>query len=149
LKYHNYEGERKKYDRYEGQEMLDMVRATLERELPFYRKHNIPVILMPIDPFYYQLSHVEKNPTLKKWKTLQYIVRAARDLIFAFNELLVEVSDKHDLVFFMDTRPIIDAQNRDETHADHIHYSAKGDKLVAEALLEFMVRHNLIPQSGS
>lgn len=148
LKYYNYEGKRKKYDQYQGQEMLGMVRATLERELPLYQKHNIPVILMPIDPFYYQLSNVDKNPTLKKWKTLQYIVRAARDLIFAFNELLIEISEEYDGVFFMDTRPIIDAQNRDETHADHIHYSARGDRLVAEALLEFMIRRKLLPQSG-
>lgn len=145
-KYLNYEGERKKYDRYEGEEMLEMVRATLHRELPLYREHNIKVILMPIDPFYYQLSNVEKNPVLKKWKTLQYIVKAARDLIFSFNELLIEVSHEYNHVFFLDTRSIMDAQNRDETHADHIHYSSRGNKLAAGALLEFMIQHDMLPQ---
>ncbi len=145
LKYYNYEGKRKKYDHYEGSEMLQMVRETLYRELEFYKDHHIKVVLMPIDPFYYQLSNLDKNSTLIKWKQLQYIVKAARDLIYQFNDLLIEVSQEFDHVYFLDTRPILDTHNRDETHIDHIHYSGKGAKIVAEKLLDFLIQHKLIP----
>lgn len=145
LKYANYEGSRKKYDHYEGSDMLEMVRETLYRELGFYRKHGIPVVLMPIDPFYYQLSNLDKNTGLKKWKQLQYIVKAARNLIYQFNDQLIEISKGFDHVYFLDTRPILDRHNRDETHIDHIHYSGIGARIVARHLLDFLLEKQLIP----
>jgi hypothetical protein len=145
MKYYNYEGTRKKYDYYEGSDMLQMVRETLYNELDFYKQHNIPVVLMPIDPFYYQISNLDKNPTLKKWKQLQYIVKAARDLIYQFNDLLIEISQEFDHVYFLDTRPILDQHNRDKTHIDHIHYSGTGARIVAKHLLDFLIEHQLIP----
>lgn len=145
-KYHNYEGVRKKYDQYQGGEMLEMVRETLYRELRFYQDYPVHIILMPIDPFYYQLSNVEKNPSLKKWKNWQFIVKAARNLIFQFNDLLREVSEDFDRVHFFDTRPVLDAGNRDETHGDHVHYSDQGNKVIARALLDFMIEKKLLPE---
>ena len=148
LKYSNYEGKRKKYDDYEGSEMLQMVRDTLARELEFYRKHGIPVVLMPIDPFYYQITNLDRNTRLKKWKQLQYIVKAARNLIYQFNDQLIEISNEFDHVYFLDTRPVLDQTNRDETHIDHIHYSGAGARIVAKLLLDFLTEKRLIPEGN-
>ena len=40
----------------------------------------------------------------------------------------------------------VNVGSRDETHADHIHYSSRGNKLAAGALLEFMTQHDMLPQ---
>lgn len=141
----NIEDKRKKYDRYDGTEMFTHVRKILMEELNFYRDQSINIVLLPIDPFYYQLSNRVKNVTLRKWKRLKFVVEAIDELVFQYNNLLMEVSQKFDNVFFFDTRPIMDNQNREEMYADHVHFSGRGNRIVAEKLFNFLSERQLIP----
>jgi len=140
---------RKKYDKYDGTEMLRNAREVLQKELNFYRDHSIYVVLMPIDPFYYQLSGLEKNTTLTKWHTIKDIVDAVDELVVQYNHMLIEVSQEFENVFFFDTRVLMDAQNREEMYADHIHYSPKANRIVANGLFHFLIQHQLLPAAAS
>lgn len=147
--YDNDSDKRKKYDKYDGTEMLEHVRKILLEELSLYGDQSINVVLMPIDPFYYQLSNLEKNVTLRKWKKLKFVVEAINELVLQYNHLLRKISQRFDNVYFFDTRPIMDAHNREAMYADHVHFSGKGNKIVAENLLLFLAKHKLIPPAVS
>jgi hypothetical protein len=140
---------RKKYDKYNGIKMLKNAREVLQKELSFYRDHSIYVVLMPIDPFYYQLSGLEKNPTLTKWQSIMDIVDAVDELVVQYNNMLIEVSQEFENVFFFDTRVLMDAQNREEMYVDHIHYSPKANRIVANGLFNFLIQHQLLPAAAS
>ena len=140
---------RKKYDKYDGTEMLKNAREVLQKELNFYRDHSIYVVLMPIDPFYYQLSGLEKNNTLKKWHRIKDIVDAVNELVVQYNNMLIEVSQGFENVFFFDTRVLMDARNRKEMYVDHIHYSPRANKIVAKGLFNFLIQHQLLPAAAS
>jgi len=143
-----YEGKRKKYDKYDGTEMVGNAREILQKELSFYQDHSIYIVLMPIDPFYYQLSGLEKNNSLSKWHTIRDIVEAVDELVFQYNNMLIEVSQEFENVFFFDTRPLMDAENREEMYVDHIHYSPEANKIVAKGLFDFLTQHQLLPEAA-
>jgi lysophospholipase L1-like esterase len=143
-----YEGKRKKYDKYDATEMVKNARKILQKELSFYRDHSIYIVLMPIDPFYYQLSGLEKNNSLSKWHTIRDIVDAVDEMVFLYNNMLIEVSQEFENVFFFDTRPLMDAENREEMYVDHIHYSPKANKIVAKGLFDFLTQHQLLPEAA-
>ena len=143
------EGSRKKYDRFECGEMLQNARRVLEEELAYYRDHSVNVILMPVDPFYYQLSGLEKNQTLKKWLALQDVADAINEMVTQYNDMLIEVSKRFDNVFFFDTRVLMDANDRGAMYADHIHYSPEGNRIIAQGLYDFILRHHLLPEKAS
>lgn len=140
---------RKKYDSYDGTEMIENARKVFRKELRFYRDHSIYVVLMPIDPFYYQLSGLEKNPSLTKWHTIRDIVDAVDELVVQYNNMLIEVSQEFENVYFFDTRVLMDAQNREEMYADHIHYSPKANRIVAQGLFNFLIQYHLLPPDAS
>jgi hypothetical protein len=135
------------FEEYDGTEMLSHARILLDKELTFYRNHSVKVILMPIDPFYYQLSGIEKNSKLKKWGNFKEWVDAVEELVVHFNHMLIEVSREYENVFFFDTRPLIDAQDRNEMYVDFMHYSPKANEIVAKGLFDFLNQHQLLPKS--
>jgi hypothetical protein len=138
----------KVFEKYDGTEMLKNARNILKKELSFYRDHSVNVILMSIDPFYYQLSGMERNPTLKQWRTFKEWVEAVKELIVRYNQMLIEVSREFENVFFFDTRPLVDAQDRDEMYVDFMHYSAKANEIVAKGLFDFLTQQHLLPRSA-
>jgi hypothetical protein len=139
---------RKVFEKYDGTEMLKNAGMILREELSFYRAHSVYVILMPIDPFYYQLSGMEKNPTLKQWRTFKEWAEAVSGLIVQYNHMLIEISREFENVFFFDTRPLVDARDRDEMYIDFMHYSAAANEIVAKGLFDFLTRHRLLPESA-
>jgi hypothetical protein len=138
---------RKVFEKYDGTEMLKNARMVLKKELSFYRDHSVSVVLMPIDPFYYQLSGMEENPTLKKWRTFKEWVDAVKELIVQYNHMLIDVSKEFENVFFFDTRPLVNAHDRNEMYVDFMHYSAKANKIVAKGLFDFLTQQQLLPGS--
>ena len=87
-------------------EMLMHVRSVLHEELAFLQKYSIPVVLMPINPFYYQLSGQEKNASLKEWRAMQVYVQDWDELIRQYNDSLVSVAKESDNAFFLETRQL-------------------------------------------
>jgi len=138
----------KVFEKYDGTEMLKNARMILKEELSFYRNHSVNVVLMSIDPFYYQLSGVEKNPGLKQWRTFKEWAEAVSELVVQYNQMLIEISREFDNVFFFDTRSLVDARDRDEMYVDFMHYSAEANKIVAKGLFEFLTQQHLLPGSA-
>lgn len=126
--------------------MLNQVKRVLEGELAFYRTHAIPVLLMPINPFYYQRSGQERNPQLRDWQRFKGYVEDWDDLISAYNDVLIEVTQRFDNTYFFDTRLVMDGQNRDEMYIDYIHHSPEGNRALAEAFFNFLIRHQLLSE---
>jgi lysophospholipase L1-like esterase len=138
---------RKVFEKYDGTEMLENARAIFRKELSFYRDHSVKVVLMSIDPFYYQLSGVEKNPGLKQWPIFKEWAEAVSELVIQYNHMLIEISREFDNAFFFDTRPLVDARDRDEMYVDFMHYSAKANEIVAKGLYDFLTQQRLLPES--
>jgi hypothetical protein len=137
----------KVFEKYDGTLMLENARAILRKELSFYRDHSVKVVLMSIDPFYYQLSGVEKNPGLKQWPIFKEWAEAVSELVIQYNQMLVEISREFDNAFFFDTRPLIDARDRDRMYVDFMHYSPRANRIVATGLYDFLTQQHLLPES--
>lgn len=137
----------KVFEKYDGTEMLENARTILRKELSFYRDHSVKVVLISIDPFYYQLSGVEKNPGLKQWPIFKEWAEAVSELVIQYNHMLIEISREFDNAFFFDTRPLVDARDRDEMYVDFMHYSVKANRIVAKGLYDFLTQQRLLPES--
>jgi hypothetical protein len=90
---------------------------------------------------------VGKNPGLKKWPVFKEWAEAVSDLVIQYNQMLVEISREFDNAFFFDTRPLIDARNRDNMYVDFMHYSPRANRIVAKGLYDFMTQRHLLPES--
>jgi lysophospholipase L1-like esterase len=130
-------------------EMLQNVRLVLVEQLRFLSGHSIPVVLLPINPFYYQLAGQEKNAGLKNWKAMQVYVQDWDELIRKYNEVLHSVAQETNNAYFLDLRESMDAKDRDRLYIDYIHHSPEGNRLVANDLLDFVLKHHLLQKDGS
>jgi len=125
--------------------MFAATSRTLAELEEFARGHQIPVVLMPIDPFYYQTTNTEANPRLASWgKYREYVVKWG-DLIDEFNNVLKLAAKDSQWIFFLDTRPIMDGTDRRLQYIDFIHLSPEGHRLVAKVLQAYMEEHSLLP----
>ena len=120
--------------------MLNHVRATLREELAWLRDRQIQVILLPINPFYYQLAHQEKNSNLRVLREL-YKGKLAEmtlwdSLIRRYNDVLRDVALEFPNAQFLDTRAILDNEDRDVLYADYGHFTNLGNQRLAEILFE-------------
>lgn len=125
-------------------EMFEHIRKVLKLELASLEELSIPVILMPINPFYYQLAGQEKNDSLRNWKEWKRFVDDWDQLIREYNDMLLAVSKEAPDVYFFDMRPVMDSRDRQALYADFMHYTPEGNRLVANTLLEFLTKHGLI-----
>jgi len=132
------------HENYSGKNMLKNLRVTLQKLRSFGENNGIPIILMPIDPFYYQTKNLHKNSTLKTWENHKYYIGLWHDLIGKFNNELILASKQSKFVFFFDTRSIFDNIDRNPIYIDFIHYSPHGNRIVAEYLLSFLEKNALI-----
>lgn len=132
------------YQAYPDEEMLANLRRELEAFLASSKEKSIPVVLIPIDPFYYQTSNTQKNAGLPLWAQNKQYVEMWQGMIKHYDDLLVELSDKHDLVYFFDARKLLDATDRGPMYVDAFHYSPEGNRRVAEGLYEFLNSQGLL-----
>lgn len=133
------------HQKYPGTKMLSNARQVLHKELTFYQDQSIPIVLMPVNPFYYQLSNQEKNNRLNNWDNFRDYVEDWDELIREYNALLEQVSLEFENIYFFDTRQVMDSQNRDEMYVDFIHYSPAGNKVIANALFDILTENELLP----
>lgn len=125
---------------YPADRMLANVRKVLDENLKRCAVKGWPVILMSVDPFYYQTTNQDRNVSLSRWKNLEYVIRdwgwgrLAEDL----NILMEAEASSREGVYFFDTRPIFDQLDRDKLYKDWIHLSPLGAETVASELWRVM-----------
>jgi lysophospholipase L1-like esterase len=123
---------------------LDNVRKVLRTELAFLRDHSIPVVLLPINPFYYQTAGRDKNPTLRNWVKMRQYVEDWDGWIAQYNDVLAGTSKEFPNAYFFDMRPVMDAFDRDAMYLDFLHHSPLGNQIQATALLDFLIKRGLL-----
>lgn len=123
---------------YSGTAMLAALRHTLHELATFCASRHLRVVLLPIDPFYYQTRHRSKNPTLPNWQTYDEIFTMWDQLITDVNDALLALSQQHAHVTFFDTRPLFDEEDRSRMYLDFIHYTPEGHRFLATALGHFL-----------
>lgn len=126
------------YEAYPDEEMLKAVRGQIEEFIKNCEAKSIPVVLVPIDPFYYQTANFDKNPSLPLWKNHTAYVEKWKEILLHYDDMLLDISNKHDSVYFFDVRKQFDATERGKLFSDFIHYSADGNELLADGLYQFM-----------
>lgn len=121
-----------------GSSMISAVRSELDGLIRECEAKSIPIIFLPIDPFYYQTQNKERNGSLPLWNRNGVYADVWDENVRGYDDLLIELSKNHSSVHFLDTRQIFDELDRGELFTDAIHYSAKGNRLVAEGLEEMI-----------
>lgn len=132
------------YQAFPDEAMLANLRNEMQAFLALCESKSIPVVLMPIDPFYYQTANTEKNPTLPLWAQNSQYVEMWKEMIRHHDDLLFELSGKNDLVYFFDSRKVFDGTDRSNLYVDAFHYSPEGNRLLAEKIYEFLNEKNLL-----
>ena len=139
---------------YDQGAMLEATRTLLMEELGNLVSENdqMAVILLPVNPFYYQMQNTEKNTSLSKWEQFgspnSSLVDSWDKLIRDFNDVLLDVSNQLEGVYFLDVRYLMDQTEREGLYVDYIHLSDKGSKLQAELVTQFMEDNGLISDSA-
>lgn len=135
---------------YNGALLTDGFRLLLEEELSKLQElpNDVIVILLPINPFYYQLENTDKNIELERWDQFagpdNSLVDSRDQLIQDVNNVLHDVSAEFENVFFLDVRAAMDNKDRNDLFSDYIHLTPEGNKLQADILTEFLDEHELI-----
>lgn len=129
-------------------EMLSHVRHLLHTELAALEKRGVQVVLLPINPFYYQVAGRERNASLRQWASMAPYVEGWDDLIGRYNDVLKSVSLQYKNAYFFDMRLIMDLHDRDALYLDYIHYSPRGNSLFVSALLDFLDEKSVIPRQA-
>jgi len=106
-------------------------------------------MLLPINPFYYQLENTIKNQELSRFErySSDFYMVFTNNLNQVFNEMLKSISDQYDYVYFIDIRKSMDRTDREEFFKDYIHLSGKGAQFQAEEIIDFLLKNQLIPPS--
>jgi hypothetical protein len=123
--------------------MLEHARQVLLAELTFFEGHSMAVVLLPIDPFYYQLKNQNQNQRLEGWQQYNQYVTEWDALIRRYNDVLREVSREFPNTYFFDSRVVMDAHDRNVLYLDYLHRSPIGNKILASALAEFLMERKL------
>lgn len=134
------------YKTYPDEAMIANLRQEIQAFIDDSKAKSIPVVLIPIDPFYYQTANVGKNPSLPMWEKNEKYVKKWQEMILHYDNLLVELSVENDLVYFFDARKISDAADRSQLYVDAFHYSAEGNRLISDGLYNFMKEKGLLEQ---
>ncbi len=135
---------------FNGEAMIEDISPILQEELRILQEtqNHIIVLLLPINPFYYQLDNTDKNIELKLWD--QYsgsnssLVDSWDQSIRDYNNVLFDAANDFDNVFFLDLRIAMDKKDRNDLYKDYIHLSTEGNKYQAKLITEYLVKHALI-----
>jgi hypothetical protein len=130
--------------------IIEKISMLLQQKLTELRKTNpnAIVILLPSNPFYYQLANSDRNSDLKFWD--QYsganstLVEDWDQNVRDFNSVLSDVSKNFKNVYFLDIREAMDKEERDDFFVDFIHLSGEGSKYQAKLIAELLIEKGLI-----
>jgi lysophospholipase L1-like esterase len=130
-----------------GDKMIRNVENVLREALSVCGERGIQVVLLPVDPFYYQTRNQTKNGDLPVWKTHHMHFDLWDDLIRRLNQILADVNRTFPKVFFFDTRVRLDGIDREKLYLDFLHYTPMGNRVIAEQLAEFLHQRGLLPKA--
>jgi len=131
------------HEAFPATDMLLELRRTLNSFDTICEKISAPIVLLPINPFYYQFENTSKNASLRNWSRWESHVNLWNTAIIDFNEELEKAAIQSDCIFFFETQPFLDQTDRDAMYLDFIHLTPEGNRLIAEQLLGFMIAKDL------
>ena len=122
--------------------MLESVRSDLREQLAFWNQHHVLIVLMPFNPFYYQLTHLEKNKDLRVLRDVYKNNLKEMDewdgMTRKYNDVLREVAAEFPNARYLETRAIFDAEDRNIIYGDYAHFVPKGHRRMAEVLYDYL-----------
>jgi lysophospholipase L1-like esterase len=133
------------YGKFTSSKMVDAVKLELINFIHFCKARNIKVILMPVDPFYYQTENQKKNSSLPLYDKNKLYFEAWKQMIDDYNKMIIEVSNSNG-VYFFDTRKLMDKEDRSQMYVDFIHYSPKGNQKIAQGIFNLIQKKKILTQ---
>lgn len=127
------------------QRMLDSIREDVAQLRADPRLAGVPIVLLPIDPFYYQEDR-NRSETLKAWKGHERRTIPWWDLVRDINLTLQASAAPGKGLHWFDTRPVLDAAGREGLYVDWIHLGRTGASLVAKALADYIRKSGWVRQ---
>ena len=130
----------REYLPYVGNEMVAAIRNEIRSLARFCERNSVNLVILPIDPFYYDSGDLDsrRNRALMAQPNFEKVgsyVAMWDVMIDEVNAMLeAEASRLGKNVRFLDTRNLLDRENRAEMFVDYIHYSSKGNSIVAAHL---------------
>jgi hypothetical protein len=134
--------------------MLSATRRLLMEEMENLKLENdkVSVILLPINPFYYQLENTDRNASLGRWERYgaphSGLVNSWDALIRDFNDVLMDVSNQWEHVYYLDVRYLMDQVEREGLYGDYIHLTEAGSRLQAEFVTQFMQENGMLTEGS-
>ena len=121
------------------------LQKALGRFLRARAAEGMQVVVLPIDPFYYQTKSRKLNSTLPLAEANQPYLENWTGMIERLNHCLREICEGNSAAHFFDTRAIFDEVDRSRMYLDYIHLTTEGNQLLAERLFDFCVSEKLLP----
>lgn len=137
------------FRRHPHDRLIEALQAQLDGFIEQLAARDIQLVLLPIDPFYYQVNNTERNKELSQWRAQEATIESWGETISAVNDLLARTAAQHARVHFLDTRVLFDAVDRTGMFRDFIHLTPEGARFVADRLMEFLAANELVPVRSS
>lgn len=130
------------FGRFANEGLTAFLRTMLIERLSIIADSGVRVILLPINPFYYQTANADRNPSLhaSSQPNFEAYHRATDETVTAVNGVLREVADSVQGVEFIDVRVWMDDVDRAPLYIDYLHHTAEGNQMLADRLAEQMLR---------
>lgn len=129
-------------------QMIAAVRDMLRREIAAANDRKIEVFLCPVNPFYYQFAHQEKNEHLRVLREFYngavWEMKGWDPLVRRFDDMLKSAASEFPNAHYVETRDAFDADNRDAMYVDYLHLTEVGHRRMAEILYDALVRAHVI-----
>ena len=131
--------------------MLEAARSDLREQLAFWNERHVLIVLMPFNPFYYQLAHQEKNADLRVlrevYKNNLAEMREWDGAIRRYNDVLRAVAAEFPNTRYLETRTIFDEENRNLIYGDYAHFVPNGHARMAEVLYDYLREQHVIDKA--
>lgn len=137
---HPYESHKK----YPTTRLLAFLEPMLTEQIQLLQAKHIPLVVLPIDLFYYETDTEARNSHLALMSRWGAHYAVWHENVGEINDLLRNVSRGKNGAYFLDIRAEMDSQDRNTTFIDIIHYSPRGANFVAERLFDFLLANNLV-----
>ena len=126
---------------------LPEIRNDLEQSLTSLSKEGIPTLLLPVDPCYDATNNLrspEQRHSCAGYKNFQQLAERWQPIISNINDILTGAAKKLDGIYFEDTAKFFNIVGRPGMYVDFIHRSDKGNKMLAETLVNWLKEHDVL-----
>ncbi len=119
----------------------------LKRELDAVLAKGISIVLMPVNPCYYQSLAKEDQSQKQVCSGYAGYLKLSQEwdrAIIGINTIIKDLSHEYERVYFLDTVQFLDHLGRENLYLDFIHFFPKGNYIIAEKLAKFLEEHQLL-----